>query len=55
MIIILASYKFHFIRVHDNLVYDPCNKKSISVDNKAYLNVIHDIVWVGEKTVKGID
>ena len=28
-IVILASYKFRFISVHDNLVYDPSNIKSI--------------------------
>ena len=28
---ILVSYKFHFIREHDNLVYDPNNNKSINV------------------------
>ena len=28
-IYILASYKFYFIRVHDNLVLDPINNKSI--------------------------
>ena len=27
--VILASYKFSFIRVHDNLVKDPSNNKSI--------------------------
>ena len=26
---ILASYKFYFIRVHDNMDYDPSNNKSI--------------------------
>ena len=30
-IIISASYKFHFIRVHDNLVSDPSNNKSIAI------------------------
>ena len=29
LIVISASYKFHFIRVHDNLVYDPSNYKFI--------------------------
>ena len=27
--VILTSYKFQFIRVHDNLVKDPSNNKSI--------------------------
>ena len=27
--VILASYKSHFIIIHDNLVYDPSNNKSI--------------------------
>ena len=30
-IVILASYKFPFIRVHDNLVQDPSNKAIISI------------------------
>ena len=29
-IVIIASYKIHFIRVHDNLVLDPSNNKSIA-------------------------
>ena len=32
-IVILASYMFHFIRVHDNLVKGPSNNKSIVLDN----------------------
>ena len=24
-------YKFHFIRIHDNLMYDPSNNKDISI------------------------
>ena len=28
-IVNLESYKFHFIRVHDNLVQDPSNDESI--------------------------
>ena len=28
-IVILASCKFHSIRVHDNLVFNPINNKSI--------------------------
>ena len=30
-IVILARCKFHFIRVHENLVKDPTNNKSIIV------------------------
>ena len=29
--VVLASYKFYFIRVHDNLEQDPSNNKSIVV------------------------
>ena len=32
-IVILASYKFHFIRVHDNLVQDPHIKNVLLVEN----------------------
>ncbi len=28
-IVIITSNMFHFIRVHDNLAYDPSNNKSI--------------------------
>ena len=31
VVVILASYKSHFIRVHDHLVYDPSNDKSIKL------------------------
>ena len=30
-IVILASYKLHFVRVHYNLVYYPSNDKSIVI------------------------
>ena len=36
-IVILASYKFQFIRVHDNLVKDPSNDESTHV-----LKVFHN-------------
>ena len=32
-IVILASYKIHFIRVHDILVWDPGHNKSILIKN----------------------
>ncbi len=38
-IVILANYKFHFIRVHDNLVKDPSNNRSIHESLYSYKNV----------------
>ena len=40
----LASYKFHFIRVHDDLVYDPSDDKSIVFANPSWLE--RDIIKV---------
>ena len=44
-IAILACYKFHFIREHDNMVFDPSNK-NILVNftiELPYLTMIHII------------
>ena len=32
-IVFLVSHKFHFIKVHDNLMQDPSNNKSIILDS----------------------
>ena len=42
-IMILSRYKFHLIRKHDNLVYDPSDKKSIVFDETGETHLLIEI------------
>ena len=46
-IVILASYKFHFIRVHENMVQHPSNNKSIIKEKHRKYKVILSPSWPG--------
>ena len=48
--VILASYKFHFIRVHENVVYDPSNNKSI-----IYIEMLNDLYNLFDDRIESYD